>query len=116
MGEKGLPDGQQVYMPDIAKIWQKAATKCTKLAVNHQNGTNSGQRECFCDVLAQVRHFEGLELYSALQAAASTKFSPKRPRLPEKPLKTLLNHQNDHRGQKKGKVAFLDFSFEHFKG
>ena len=37
-------------------------------------------------------------------------------RLPEKPLKTLLTHQNDHRGLKKGKVAFLEFNFEHFKG
>ena len=34
----------------------------------------------------------------------------------EKPLKTLLTHQNDHRGLKKGKVAFLEFNFEHFKG
>ena len=37
-------------------------------------------------------------------------------RLPQKPLKTLLTHQNDHRGLKKGKVAFLEFDFEHFKG
>ena len=36
--------------------------------------------------------------------------------LPEKPLKTLLTHQNDHRRRKKGKVAFLDFDFHHFKG
>ena len=36
--------------------------------------------------------------------------------LPEKPLKTLLTHQNDHRGLKKGKVAFLEFHFDHFKG
>ena len=37
-------------------------------------------------------------------------------RLPEKPLKMLLTHQNDHRRRKKGKVAFLEFNFEHFKG
>ena len=37
-------------------------------------------------------------------------------RLPEKPLKTLPTHQNDHRGLKKGKVAFLEFNFQHFKG
>ena len=36
--------------------------------------------------------------------------------LPEKPLKTLLTQQNDHRGRKKGKVAFLEFNFERFKG
>ena len=37
-------------------------------------------------------------------------------RLPEKPLKTVLTHQNDHRGRKRGKVAFLEFNFHHFKG
>ena len=37
-------------------------------------------------------------------------------RLPEKPLKTLLTHQNDHLGLKKEKVAFLEFNSEHFKG
>ena len=42
--------------------------------------------------------------------------APNVSRLPEKPLKTLLTHQNDHRGLKKGKVAFLEFNFEHFKG
>ena len=37
-------------------------------------------------------------------------------KLPEIPLKTLLAHQNEHRQQKKGRVAFLEFNFEHFKG
>ena len=37
-------------------------------------------------------------------------------KLPGKPLKMLLTHQNDHRGRKRGKVAFLEFNFEHFKG
>ena len=42
--------------------------------------------------------------------------APNVQRLPKKPLKALLTHPNDHRGQKKGKVAFLEFDFEHFKG
>ena len=29
---------------------------------------------------------------------------------------TLPTHQNDYRGLKRGKVAFLEFNFEHFKG
>ena len=37
-------------------------------------------------------------------------------RLPEKPLKPPLIHQKDHRRRKKGKVAFLEFDFDHFKG
>ena len=45
-GKKALRDGQQVYMPNEAKIWQKTAKKCSKFAVNHQNSTNSGQLEC----------------------------------------------------------------------
>ena len=60
MGHKALSDGQQVYMPNMAKIWQKTAKKCTKLVVNHQNMTNFSQRECFPDVWAQGSHFEGL--------------------------------------------------------
>ena len=36
-------------------------------------------------------------------------------RLPKKTLKTPLTYQNDHRRRKKGKVAFLEFDFEHFK-
>ena len=60
MGQKALSDGQQVYMPNMAKIWQKTAKKCTKLAVNHQNMTNFSQGECFSDVWAQGGHFEGL--------------------------------------------------------
>ena len=44
IGQKALSDGQQVYMPNMAKLWQKTAKKCTKLAVNHQNGTNFGQQ------------------------------------------------------------------------
>ena len=43
MGQKALSDGQQVYMPNMAKLWQKTAKKCTKLAVNHPNGTIFGQ-------------------------------------------------------------------------
>ena len=31
-------------------------------------------------------------------------------------LKKPLTHQNDHRRRKKGKVAFLEFEYEHFKG
>ena len=58
--EKTLSDGQQVYMPNVAKISQKTTKKCTKLAVNHQNSTNFGKRGGFCDVLARARHFEGL--------------------------------------------------------
>ena len=79
MGQKALSDGQQVYMPNMAKIWQKTAKKCTKLTVNHQSGTNFGQRECFSVALAQGSHFEGLQHCLILQAAASTKFSPKCP-------------------------------------
>ena len=79
MGQKALSDGQQVYMPNMAKIWQKTAEKCTKLTVNHQSSTNFGQRECFSDVLARAGHFEGLQYCLILQAAASTKFSPKCP-------------------------------------
>ena len=60
MGQKALSDGQQVYMPNMAKIWQKTAKKCTKLAVNHQNITNFSQQVCFFDVLAQINHFKGL--------------------------------------------------------
>ena len=60
MGQKALSDGQQVYMPNMAKIWQKTAKECTKLAVNHQNMTNFSQRECFSDVWARDSHFEGL--------------------------------------------------------
>ena len=39
-------------MPNMTKIWQKAAEKYTKLAVTHQNSTNFGKRDCFFDVLA----------------------------------------------------------------
>ena len=60
MGQKALSHGQQVYMPNMAKIWQKTGKKCTKLAVNHQNMTNFSQRECFSDVWARGGHFEGL--------------------------------------------------------
>ena len=60
MGQKALSDGQQVYMPNMAKIWQKTAKKCTKLAVNHQNITNFSQRVCFSDISAQANHFKGL--------------------------------------------------------
>ena len=42
MGQKALSDGQQVYMPNMAKLWQKTAKKCTKLAVNHPNHTIFG--------------------------------------------------------------------------
>ena len=34
----------------------------------------------------------------------------------EKPLKTVLIHQNDHHRPKKRKVAFLEFDCNHFKG
>ena len=78
IGEKALSDGQQVYMPNMAKMWQKTAKKCTELAVNHQNGTNFSQQECFSVVLARAGHFEGLQPSPVSQAAASTKFSPKR--------------------------------------
>ena len=37
-------------------------------------------------------------------------------RMPEKPLKPPLIHQNDHRRRKKGKVPFLEFDFDHIKG
>ena len=60
MGQNALSDGQQVYMPNMAKIWQKTAKKCTKLAVNYQKITNFSQRECFSDVSAQTSHFKGL--------------------------------------------------------
>ena len=43
IGRKGLPDGQQVYMPNMAKKWQKTAKKRTKLTVNHRNGTQFGR-------------------------------------------------------------------------
>ena len=78
IGEKASSDGQQVYMPNMAKIWQKTAKKCTKLVVNHQNGTNFSQGECFTVVLARVGHFKGLE-HSPILQVASTKFSPKCP-------------------------------------
>ena len=61
MGEKALSDGQPVYMPNMEKKWQRAAKKCTKLPVNHQNNTHSGQPECFSDILAQAGHFKGLQ-------------------------------------------------------
>ena len=79
MGQKALSDGQQVYMPNMAKIWQKTAKKCTKLTVNHQSVTIFGPRECFSVVLAQASHFEGLQHGLNWQAGASTKFSPKCP-------------------------------------
>ena len=60
MGQKALSYAQQVNMPNMAKILQKTAKKCTKLAVNHQNGTNFGQRECFSEVFARASHFDGL--------------------------------------------------------
>ena len=37
-------------------------------------------------------------------------------RLPEKLLKTVLMHQNDHHQPKKRKIAFLGFNCDHFKG
>ena len=37
-------------------------------------------------------------------------------RLPEKLLKTVLIHQNDHHWPKRRKVAFLEFYCDHFKG
>ena len=77
MGQKALSDGQQVYMPNMAELWQKTAKQCTKSTVNHQNGTNFGQREFVFDVLARAGHFEGLQHCPILQAAASTNFSPK---------------------------------------
>ena len=116
MGQKALSDGEQVYMPNMAKIWQKLPKKCTKLAVNHQNGTNFGQRGCFSVVLARARHFEGCNIAQLCRQHALQNSAPNVRRLPEKPLKTLLAHQNDHRRRKKGKVAFLEFNFEHFKG
>ena len=60
MGQKALSDGQQVYMPHMAKLWQKTAKKCTKSAVNHQNITNLSLRECSSDVSAQASHFKKL--------------------------------------------------------
>ena len=47
------------------------------------------------------------------QARVKTKFSPI---LPEKPLKTVLIHQNDHHRPKKRSVAFLELHCDHFKG
>ena len=60
VGEKELSDGQQVYMPNVAKMRQTTAKKCTKLTISHQNSTNFGQQECFSDILAGADHFEGL--------------------------------------------------------
>ena len=60
MGQKALSDAQQVYMPNMAKIWQKTAKKCTKLAVNDRNITNFSQSEYFSDVSAQASHLKGL--------------------------------------------------------
>ena len=60
MGQKALSDGQQVYMPNVAKIWPKTAKKPTKFARIHQNCNNFDQWDCFCDVLARGSHFEGL--------------------------------------------------------
>ena len=37
-------------------------------------------------------------------------------RPPEKLLKTVLIHQNNHRRPKRRKVAFLEFGCDHFKG
>ena len=37
-------------------------------------------------------------------------------RMPQKLLKTVLIHQNDHHRPKKRKVAFLEFDCDHFKG
>ena len=76
MGQKALSDRQQVYKPNMAKIWQKTAKKCTKLAVNHQNVTNFSQRVCFSDISAQANHFKGLKHDPNLHTAATTKFSP----------------------------------------
>ena len=42
--------------------------------------------------------------------------APNGRRLPEKPLQTLLTHENDHRWPKKGKIAVLEFHFDHLKG
>ena len=39
VGRKGLPDGQQVYMPNMAKKMAKNCLKTHKIAVNHQKGT-----------------------------------------------------------------------------
>ena len=79
IGEKALSDGQQVYIPNVAKIWQETAKKCTKVAVNHQSGTNFSQRESFSIALARASHFEGLQHNPFCEAAANTKFSPKCP-------------------------------------
>ena len=37
-------------------------------------------------------------------------------RLPEKLLKTVLMHQNDHHRPKRRKLAFLELDCDHFKG
>ena len=44
------------------------------------------------------------------------KSSEQHQRLPEKPLKTVLIHQNEHHRPNRGKVALLEFDCDHFKG
>ena len=114
IGKKALSDGQQVYMPNMAKIWQKIAKKCTEFAVNHQNGTNFSQGECFSVVLAQAGHYEGLQKSPTLQAAASTKFSPKCPETARKTAYNAANSPKQPSWAKKGKSRVLKIHFRTF--
>ena len=61
MGQKALSDGEQVYMPNMAKIWQKTAKKNTqnwpKIIKAAPILANGG---CFSIVLARASHLKGL--------------------------------------------------------
>ena len=43
LAKKGCRMGSKYACQIWHKIWQKSAKKCTKLAVNHQDGINFGQ-------------------------------------------------------------------------
>ena len=117
IGEKGLPDGQQVYMPNVAKNMAKKLPKnapnwpqIIKTAPILANGV------VFLTLWPEPVILRGCNIAHFFNQKPNQNSAPNVRRLPEKPLKPLLTHQNNHRRRKKGKVAFLEFDFDHFKG
>ena len=114
--EKACQMGSKYTCQIWRKIWQKTAKKRTKLTVNHQSGTKFGHRGCFSDVLAQLVNSRGYNRVQLRKHEPIPNSAPYFRRLPEKLLKTILIHQNDHHRPNRRKVAFLEFHCNHFKG
>ena len=104
----GLPAHR--YTPEVTQRWPRGSEPASEVGSHGCSDENGEDKEHELGIL------RGCNLTQFCKQQREQNSAPNVWRLPEKPLKTLLTHQNDHRGQKKGKFAFLEFHSEHFKG